>query len=93
MSEQKLQSKILAWLQDHGFYCIKVMKASKSGVPDIVGCTPKGRFFAVEVKYGSNTPSALQTYNVKEINNRGGIACVAWDLETVIERLKHEITY
>lgn len=91
MSEQKLQSKILDWLQANGFYARKVIKANKAGVPDIVGCTPKGKFYAIEVKYGSNTASELQKYNIAEVCKRGGIAFVAWDLETVIYQLQGEI--
>lgn len=90
-NEQDLQAKILVWLEAHGFYARKVIKANKSGVPDIFGCAPTGRMFAIEVKWGSNTPSELQKYNVAEINKRGGIAFVTWDLETVIARLQNEI--
>lgn len=91
-NEQDLQAKILEWLQEHGFYARKVIKANKSGVPDILGCTPSGRFFAIEVKFGNNTASELQNYNVAEIVKRGGIAFVTWDLETVIARLQDEIS-
>lgn len=91
-NEQDLQAKILEWLQEHGFYARKVIKANKAGVPDILGCTPSGRFFAIEVKFGNNTASELQNYNVAEIVKRGGIAFVTWDLETVIARLQHEIS-
>lgn len=91
MSEQQTQTKILAWLHAHGFYAIKVVKATKAGVPDIVGCTPKGTFFAIEVKYGSNTTSALQDYNIECIAKNNGIAFAAWGLETVIVKLQGEI--
>ena len=91
-NEQDLQAKILVWLQEHGFYARKIIKANKSGVPDIMGCTPKGTFFAIEVKFGTNTPSELQNYNIAEIAKRGGIAFVTWDLESAIARLQHEIS-
>jgi len=91
MSEQKLQSKILDWLQANGFYARKVIKANKAGVLDIFGCTPRGNFYAIEVKYGSNEASELQKYNITEIRKRNGIAFVAWDLETVIYMLQGEI--
>lgn len=91
MSEQQLQSKILQWLHDHGFYAVKVVKATRAGIPDIVGCTPKGNFFAIEVKYGSNTPSPLQIYNIESITSNNGIAFVTWSLGTVITKLQGEI--
>lgn len=87
MSEQKTQSKILTWLTEHGFYARKIIRANKSGTPDIMGCTPCGKFFAIEVKYGSNTADELQKYNLQLINQCGGIGFVAYDLETVIARL------
>lgn len=87
MSEQKLQSKILKWLKDNGFYVFKVVSANRAGIPDIVGCTPQGKFFAIEVKFGANKASPLQVYNIDEINRRGGIAFLAYDLNTVVSHL------
>lgn len=87
MYEQKTQSKILEWLMSNGFYARKIIRANKNGTPDILGCTPCGQFFAIEVKYGRNTTDELQKYNLQLINQCKGIAFVAYDLETVIARL------
>ena len=81
--EQKLQTKILKWLKDNNYYAIKVMVAGKNGVPDIVGCTPSGQFFAIEVKFGANKASKLQEWNIQEINKRKGVAIVAYSLDDV----------
>ena len=81
--EQKLQTKIMKWLKDNGYYAVKIVVASKNGVPDIIGCTPSGGFFAIEVKFGANKASKLQEWNVKEINKRLGIAFVAYSLDDV----------
>lgn len=89
--EQQLQTKILEWLKAHGFWAIKVVVSSKTGTPDILACSPKGRFVAIEVKYGANKPSALQSYNVAEVAKRGGVAFVTWDLQTVIYKLQGEL--
>lgn len=91
MLEQDLQADILKWLKKHNFYAFKVVRANRAGILDINGCTPSGRFFAVEVKIGNNTASELQLYNVEEITKRNGIAFVAWDLETVIAGLQNEL--
>lgn len=88
MSEQKLQKKILDWLTKNGFYTVKTIVSNKKGVPDILACSPRGRFVAIEVKYGANKASKLQEYNLAKINEAGGIAFVTWDLETVIARLQ-----
>lgn len=90
MSEQKLQKKILDWLNTKGFYTVKTITCNKKGVPDILACAPDGTFVAIEVKYGPNKPSKLQDYNVAQINARQGIAFVAWDLATVVARLEHK---
>ena len=88
MSEAKLQSKILKWLKANGHWVFKTVVCNRNGIPDIIGCTKDGRFFAIEVKWGSNKTSALQDYNLMEIDQRGGIAIVAYDLQTVIDKLE-----
>lgn len=91
MSEQALQTKIMKWLKEHGFWAVKVIVSSHSGTMDIVACSPKGKFVGIEVKYGANKPSELQKYHIKEVEKRNGIAFVTWDLETVIFKLQDEI--
>lgn len=87
MSEQKLQKKILTYLKDGGCYVIKVVVGNRKGIPDIIGCLPNGRFFAIEVKVGSNKTSRLQDYNIDEVRKRKGIAFVAYNLDKVKEEL------
>lgn len=86
MSESKLQAKIIRLLEKHGFYVVKTIVSNKKGVPDILACSPKGAFVAIEVKFGRNKASKLQEYNIRLIRERGGLAEVVWDLEAV-ERL------
>ncbi len=87
MSEQREQSKILKWLQKEGFYVFKTVVCNRSGIPDIVGCCPSGRFFAIEVKFGKNKASKLQDWNVRQINAVGGLAFIAYSLDEV----KHQL--
>lgn len=91
MSEQALQTKIMKWLKEHNFWAVKIIVSSHAGTPDIIACSPKGTFIGIEVKYGRNTPSKLQEYHIQEIKNKGGIAFVTWDLETVIYHLQKEL--
>jgi Holliday junction resolvase len=91
VSESKLQSKILAWLKANKFWVFKTILCNRNGIPDIVGCTPQGNFFAIEVKFGSGKPSKLQEWNIQEIKKAGGIAFLAWDLETVKTTLAPEL--
>ena len=88
MSESKLQSKILVWLKSEGHYVFKTIKCNRNGIPDIIGCTKDGRFFAIEVKFGKGKASKLQEWNLAEIKRRDGIAILAYDLETVKNELR-----
>lgn len=88
MSEQQLQAKILKYLYAIGAYTVKVVSATRSGVPDII-CCYNGRFIVIEVKTGSNKPSALQLANIDSARKAGGLGLVAYSLEDVINFL-HE---
>lgn len=90
MSESKTQKKILDWLTAQGFYTVKTIVSNKKGVPDILACSPGGRFVAIEVKYGANKASKLQEYNIQQIKDRNGFAIVCWNLENLVFNLKKE---
>lgn len=78
--EQDEQAKILAALIKAGFHAIKIIKASKSGEPDIVAVEPeKGRFWGIEVKRDAEEElPPLQEAKLEEILARGGIAFCAY---------------
>ena len=84
MKEQQYQSKIVKYLESRGAYVIKVVAASKKGVPDVIACY-KGQFIAIEVKTPltrSNT-SKLQEYNLDKISEAGGLSGVAVDIDDI----------
>lgn len=76
MKEQTFQKKLIKLLEKQGFYVVKVISANRSGVPDIIACSPEGMFYAFEVKVGNNKPTALQIYNIDKINANNGHAFV-----------------
>lgn len=88
--ETAIQTKIIDWLHANHFHAIKVIVSSVDGTSDIIACSPKGRFIAIEVKQGANTASALQEEFITQVINRGGIGFVTWDLQTVIAKLAKE---
>lgn len=88
MSESKTQAKILKWLDKMGYLTVKVVLANKSGIADIIACSPTGRYVEIEVKFGANKLSALQEHRLAEVNKRGGVSIAAWSLEDVIDGLK-----
>lgn len=89
--EQALQKQILAYLKDEGYYTVKTVVSNRSGVPDIIACSPSGRFVAIEVKAPGKllNTSPLQSYNLGLIQGNSGIAFVADQLCTVKNKLKN----
>lgn len=85
MSEQVLQTKILKYLESRGFWVVKIIRANRSGIPDILALSPEGELFGIEVKFGKNTASELQKYHLNEIAKRKGKAILAYSLEDVKE--------
>jgi len=88
MSEQKLQAMILTWLKANGYWVFKTVVCNRKGIMDIVGCGPEGRFLGIEVKFGDNKCSKLQSWNILEVVKRGGIAFAAWSLDDVKRNLR-----
>lgn len=88
MLEQQIQKKIIQTLEAKGAYTVKVVSATKTGVPDII-CCYKGIFIAIEVKTPKTKTnvSKLQEYNLKLIQQAGGLSLVAWDVQQVEELL------
>lgn len=84
MTEQQIQKKIVNYLEGQGCYVVKVISATKAGVPDILGCY-KGMFFGIEVKTPKtrHNVSKLQEYNLNKIHAAGGFSIVAADVDTV----------
>lgn len=92
MSEQQLQTKIINWLKQRNFWVVKIITCNRKGVMDIIACAPTGRFVGIEVKSTTGRLSELQSWNIKEVRDRGGIAFVAYDLPTVEQQLKQELS-
>ena len=86
MREQPIQTKIIEYLTSNGGYAVKVVQATKAGVPDVVCCL-HGKFIAIEVKKPKLNASPLQDYNVKRVEAAGGIAFVAHSLDEVKQEL------
>ena len=89
MTEQVIQKNIIRMLEkDYGAYVVKVITASKNGIPDLLACV-QGRFVGIEVKRpeSQNNVSKLQAYNLQRIENSDGISMVAWNTAMVKEVL------
>ena len=87
-TEKELTAGIRYLLKSQGIWHFKNFGGPMSvkGLPDLIGCFG-GRFLAIEVKRKSGKVSPEQEVMIARINRAGGLAFVARDLETVIEKL------
>lgn len=79
-AEKNFENKIKKFLEQQGAWFVKYWAGSqftKSGIPDILACV-NGYFLGIEVKAQNGTPSELQLYNIRKINEAGGFAFVLY---------------
>jgi hypothetical protein len=95
MSERELERavrKLLVWLGAWLYewtYRTGADTTAKKGMPDIVGCFPPGKFFAIELK-SPNARRGLtpeQQAEIAAIQRAGGLAFMATSVEEVIAAL------
>lgn len=75
--EKRVKVKVCHKLKEMGAYYFYASTGGygNSGVPDIIACL-SGKFIAIECKANGNTPTKLQSKNLVEIHQCGGIAIV-----------------
>ncbi len=85
-SESKIQSEIIKYLEDKGYYVIKIVRANKQGVSDLAVCA-QGRFICIEVKAEGKHAEAthLQKFHQHLVVQSGGKAFIADSVYDVIE--------
>lgn len=86
MREQSIQTNIIEYITSIGGYAVKVVQATKAGVPDVVCCLG-GKCIAVECKQVKKHATALQKYKMAEIEKAGGIAFEAHSVDEVKQEL------
>lgn len=86
-SEAHVKREVAKRLDQIGaFYFMPSASAfGKAGVSDFIGLY-KGRFFAIETKFGSNKPTPLQVRFIEQVIEHGGYAMVINErnLDTVL---------
>ena len=78
MRESVFQNKVIQFLKDNDVWYVKYWagsKFTKEGIPDILACID-GTFHGIELKNETGTPSKLQLYNIRKIQESGGEAYV-----------------
>lgn len=82
MKESQRQKKIVDYLEGAGAYVVKVIKANKAGVPDLI-CSYCGKFYAFEVKTETGRTSKLQEYHLAKVNDAGGVGAIVRSVEDI----------
>lgn len=88
--EQRVQRKILSYLENSGAFCFKTITCNKRGIPDITAVY-KGVPIFIEVKRDKyHKPTELQQHQMARITQAGGRAIVAFSIDPIVDLL-HEI--
>ena len=74
--ETKLQKKIIDELKRRGYNVYRQAYAPRAGTPDILACSPTGRFCGFEVKTSTGRATPLQLMHLERINAVGGIGMI-----------------
>lgn len=70
MLESKLQSTIIKTLEEKGYYLIKVIRANKNGIPDLI-VLKGGKTLFIEAKAEKGVLSKLQAFRIEELARHG----------------------
>lgn len=103
MAESDVQRAILDWLAWHGILAWRtnsgahifedssgrrrMFRGAPAGTADIIGILPGGRFLAIECKTAQGRLRPAQKEFIDQVNELGGLAFVARNIEDVEERI------
>ena len=98
-AEKNFENKVKVFLKEQGCWTLKTWSngVQRSGVPDLLVCC-YGYFIGVELKAPNGTPSDLQLWNLRKIEESGGFAWLLYPtgfdaFKDFIKCLKSETTY
>lgn len=79
MTEKQFENQVKKFLKLHDIWFIKVWGGGfqKAGVPDLLACV-NGFFVAIELKGKDGKPTPLQEYNIRQINESGGVGLILY---------------
>ena len=78
-SEKSFENKVKTFLGEQGCWFVKTWSngIQRQGIPDLLICC-NGYFIGAELKAEHGRPSALQIWNVNEINKSGGFGMILY---------------
>lgn len=79
--EKDFQSDVISFLTQIGFFVFKCESQTR-GIPDLF-CIRGGVHIFIEIKLPSGKLSKIQSLMIERINERGGNAFVAYDMEDI----------
>lgn len=94
MAEEKnFENKVKKFLKDKGAWVLKYWGGAaytKSGIPDLLVCC-SGYFLGIELKASKGKPSDLQLYQLRKIEEAGGIGILLYpkDFEQFKQYIEH----
>lgn len=100
--ETKVSDEIRDFLESKGFVIYRMQSGrfrgaggwitlNPEGTPDLMGCTPDGRFICVETKSVSGKASELQKTILDDFTRRGAISILAHSKGELIQKLTLEM--
>ena len=79
--ESKRQAKIIAKLAQEGWLCVKLIKTSVNGIPDLL-CLKNGESMFIEVKQPDGKLSELQKIRIEQLRDKGFNVKILTDYDT-----------
>lgn len=81
MIEQKVQAKIIKFLEGRGFIVDKIVIATRAGGQDLHCCDTQGNCWKIEVKSEKGTLTVLQEVKLQKARKNKAMAFAAfgWD--------------
>jgi hypothetical protein len=71
MTEQQIQKKRIAQLENEGYYVIKLTVTNKNGIPDLIAIPRGSNVLFSEIKKPKGKLSELQKFRIKELEEYG----------------------
>lgn len=101
ISEQEIQKSIIDYLRLKKYVVFKhhstgfairegrfnAFRYGEKGISDIIACSPKGTFVAIEVKRPGKKATPEQLEFLEQIRNRGGIGILAFSLDDIVGKV------
>lgn len=87
MTEQQIQTKIIATLRREGWYVNKLINTSLKGVPDLIAHRD-GKTAYIEVKRPGQKPRPLQVFRMEELTTFGILTLTATNEKECLQKLQ-----